>query len=159
LIVPFSTLALWAAGAKMTSTIQETLALGVAMTVMIVVILRLVAASYFVWKSDQVEKGKLRRELNDPKRQVEASLKSYTTERRKLLSEKLGYLSALANYKTGRLEMLGQTSQSLMSLSIEIDSLINQLSYDVAVRVASIRLKEYCMKLLADESTDRDRLW
>lgn len=159
LIVPFSTLALWAAGAKMTATVQETLALGVALTVLVVVVLRLVAASYFVWKNDQYEMRKLRSELDDPQRQVEASLKSYVTERRKLLSEKLGHLSALANYKTDRLDSMGQTPKSLITLSIEIDSLINQLSYNVAVRVASIRLKEYCTKLISNEATDRERLW
>src|SRR3546814_3222828 len=38
LIVPFSTLVLWMTGTKMTESVQETLALGVAMTVVAVVL-------------------------------------------------------------------------------------------------------------------------
>lgn len=159
LIVPFTTLMLWMAGAKMTATIQETLALGVAITVVIVVGLRLVAASYFVWKDDQARKAELRHELDDPERQVSASLKAYTTDRRKELSEKLALLSAIANYKTEFLPRFGITEEKLGTLALEIDALINQLSYDANLRVAAIRLKEYCSELIAGTNENRERLW
>src|SRR3546814_10818423 len=71
LIVPFSTLVLWMTGTKMTESVQETLALGVAMTVVAVVLLRLGAASFWLWRDDQVEMRKqaasLKEELGDRK--------------------------------------------------------------------------------------------
>ena len=160
LIVPFSTLALSLMGTKMTSTVQETLALGVAMTVVAVVVLRLLAASYWLWKEDQNEKAELQRIINAPSRSIEASLKSYTADRRMLLSEKLSKLTAMAGYRTIDLHSkFGITPDDLHKLLLEIDSLIDQLSYDVPLRIASIRMKEYCVNLMANVAEDNGRLW
>lgn len=160
LIVPFSTLVLWMTGTKMTNTIQETLALGVAITVIGVVILRLLAASYMLWRDDQKEKAELQKIIDAPSRAVEASLKSYTADRRKLLSEKLSRLTAMAGYRSVDLSSkFGVSPDELHQLLLEIDALIDQLSYDVPLRIAAIRMKEYCIKLMGNAAEDKGRLW
>src|SRR3546814_12758119 len=55
LIVTFSTLDLWMTGTKMTESVQETLDLGVAMTVVARVLLSLGAAAFWLWLVDRVE--------------------------------------------------------------------------------------------------------
>lgn len=159
LIVPFSTLALWLLGAKMSESVQETLAIGVAISVVSVVVLRLVAASYLVWKDDQKEKSALQSVIDAPSWAVGNELKTFTTEARKKLSDRLARLSAIANLKPAHLERTGITIKEINILSLEIDALINQLSYNVPVRICSIHLKDYCMELISGSQSDRKRLW
>src|SRR3546814_15172707 len=78
-------------GTKMTESVQETLALGVAMTVVAVVLLRLGAASFWLWRDDQVEMRKqaasLKEELGRHDRLEREAAIAYTTKLRKELSE------------------------------------------------------------------------
>src|SRR3546814_12476305 len=91
LIVPCSTLVLWMTGTKMTESVQETLALGVAMTVVAVVLLRLGAASFWLWRDDQVEMRKqaasLKEELGRHGRMAREAAIAYTTKLRTELRE------------------------------------------------------------------------
>lgn len=159
LIVPFATLALWMTGAKMTDSIQETLLLGVAMTVVAVVILRLIAASYFVWKDDQAEKEALRFELSAPEREALAVMKHHTLDLRKRLSDRLGRLSAYACYPNSVLSQDKSFEAGFNDLVSEIDALVNQLSYDFPLRIAALRLRDYCLKLIHEQKTPGEHFW
>ncbi|QKG72377.1 hypothetical protein [Erythrobacter mangrovi] len=159
LIVPFATLALWMAGAEMTDSVQETLFLGVAMTVLAVVVLRLVAASYFVWKEDQDEKEALVGEIERPERLLRADLRQFSLDNRKALSVALAKLSAIANLKTEPMLQAGYSADQINKLVVEIDTLINQLSYDYRVRVAALHFRDYCIDLISGERDGRDTLW
>jgi hypothetical protein len=151
LIVPFTTLALWLAGAKMSDSIQETLFLGVGITVLAVVALRLVAASYFVWKDDQVQKSQLKAEIEAPERAAEIDMKKFTLDLRKRLSERLGRLAALATLPPTMLGPNKLEFKELYQTMADVDEIINQLSYDTSLRIASIQLRNACASLLAEE--------
>lgn len=155
LIVPFATLVLWAVDAKMTSSLQETLFLGVAMTVSAVVVLRLIAASYFVWKDDQKAKADLRRELDRPERDAEIAMRDFTLDVRKDLSRKLARLCALTDPAVRGLCDQGRLTGEIGELVLSIDTLINQLSYDFPVRVAAIQLKDFCIQIIAGTEKDK----
>lgn len=143
----------------MTESIQETVLVGVAMTVVAVVVLRLVAASYFVWKGDQAAKGKLRYQLNEPERLLRADLRKFSIDNRKDLSESLAELSAIASLKSETLDNAGINGQYLTKLNLKIDRLINQLSYDFPVRIAALNFKKYCFELISGKRTDLTTLW
>jgi hypothetical protein len=159
LLVPFVTLVLWLMGAKMTDTVQETVFVGVAITVLAVVALRFAAASYFVWRDDQKEKGRLQAELDEPSREIERDLLAYTSQTRKELSRALAELAAIANFDPMNFEVIGVRVEKINDLVISIDTYINQLSYDVPLRIASIHLKDYCLDLITGRRSNRERLW
>ena len=158
MIVPFTTLVMWAFGAKMTDSLQETMLIGVAITVMAVVVLRLAAASYFVWKDDQTAKAALQAKLDEPERDAEIAMKDFTIETRKELSSRLARLVAMATMG-GAVNRIPNIAEKLIEQSLEIDSRINQLSYDVPLRIAAIRLKEYCLSVMKGDNSDPERLW
>lgn len=158
LIVPFATLGLWWAGAKMTASIQETLLLGVAITVLVVVALRLIAASYFVWKEDQLKKARLRAELDAPGRQSEIAMADFVVSLRKALSDKLATLASLAARPPSWRDS-AKDEPLIKGLVKEIDKLINQLSYDTAVRIAAIRFRQHCLRLITGEMKEGHHFW
>lgn len=168
MIIPFATLVLWLTGAKMTDTLQETVYLGVAITVLAVVILRLTAASYFVWKDDQAEKTKLLAEINSDAFKEMQVLTDHRLSLRKELADCLAWLVTFAEHcsSAAHLEHLyrndGTDYFKKYARSREI---ISQLSYDVILRVVSINLMELCEKIIkaANEGVNnhklKDRLW
>lgn len=159
LIIPFTTLVLWALGAKMTDSLQETLLLGVAMTVVAVVTLRLIAASYSVWRDDQSEKEALRAELNAPERESEIAMKEYVVELRKKLSESLGRLAGYSVRPKSWRDTDDAGASDCLSLILEIEGLINQLSYDTALRIAAVRFRHQCLKMLTGEASEDRNFW
>lgn len=158
LIVPFATLGLWLVGTEMTDSIQEALFLGIAIAVVAVVVLRLIAASYFVWKEDQYRKATLRAEIERPERQAEASMKEYTIDLRRRLSGALGKLSAYAVYPVEVLEH-HEEFEELPKLITEIDALIHQLSYDFPVRISAICFRDYCLSILHKGESPGEHFW
>lgn len=156
LIVPFATLILWATGAQMTDSIQKTLLVGVAMTVGAVVLLRFLAASYFVWKDDLAEKMALKAELSDPERRDEIALRQYAIEIRKKLSTALGKLTTYAGYEPNH--VLGKMPDVEKTIE-EVDSLINQLSYDFPLRVSAIRLRQECTDIITKRKKLEPHFW
>lgn len=158
LIVPFTTLLVWAFGAKMTTSLQETLLIGIAITVVAVVIFRLVAASYFLWKDDQTAKAELQKQLDQPERDAEIAMMDFALEVRKELSRKLARLAALTSPETRQMFDDGVMESEFAELILSIDSLINQLSYDFPVRIAALQLKDFCISIIAGEAT-REKFW
>lgn len=143
----------------MTESLQETLALGVAITVLAVVVLRLVAASYFVWKEDQEEKRCLSKALSSPEREASAAMLMHTVELRKELSDRLGLLSAYACYPATALSKVDGAKDGFGDLLAQVDALINQLSYDFPLRIAAIKLRDYCLELIRDQRAPEDHFW
>lgn len=151
LIVPFSTLVLWLAGAEMTDTLQETLLLGVAMTVLAVISLRLVAASYLLWREDQDEKKRLQRLLDGPfQREKEASAE-YVSRLRCELSDNLASIVAnveLLMHKGHELPVVRtELAQTYFASLRRTRELINALSYDVPTRIAAYHLSSLATKI------------
>lgn len=166
LIVPFATLAMWSVGAKMTDTIQETLFLGVGITVLAVVVLRLLAAPYWLWCDDQAAKKKLTAEIERPEREIEAAMKAFTLELRKRLSEQLGKLVSMTHFASAKFPFGGKVEKAaddLLELDQSIHALVSQLSYDMPLRIACLQLRAYCFQLIhaklrADDAA-LDMLW
>lgn len=154
LLVPFSTLVLWVSGVEMTNSLQETLLLGVAMTVIAVVILRLGAASYFLWKDDQADNLALRQALDAPVRLVETEMRGFTTTLRKELSNALGALAATATQPESVLSRDLVKSEDVWGLVRDVDRIINQLSYDTATRIAAIQFRNACVAIMAKQKTE-----
>ncbi|WP_179406937.1 hypothetical protein [Novosphingobium marinum] len=157
MIVPFTTLALWMTGAKMTDSIQETVFVGVAITVLVVVLLRLAAASYFVWKDDQGVKSELRTQLDEPERMGFIAMQEFTRERRKDLSDSLGRLAAIATQTPTMREGMGVNN--LYKAFADVDALISQLSYDIPVRISAIRLRNLCAEMLSGTRHEDELFW
>jgi len=158
LLVPFSTLVCWLAGVKLTPSIQETLALSIAATVILVVALRLVAASYSVWNDDQARLATLQQELAAPERQLQAAMKAYTIEVRQALSTELGRLAAFCTQPSTALAEM-KAPFDLPFLVSEVDRLTNQISYDVPARIAALRLRDSCILILSGERTGGEWFW
>lgn len=159
LIAPFATFALWLNGAKMTDSIQEALFVGIAMAVMGVVGLRLLAATYFVWKDDQDEKSKLNAALKDPRRQAEIDMLQFATGLRKELSNSLGRLASFATQPISIIENQMITEKEVWQKVSDVDKIINQLSYDVAARIAAVHFRNACVQMLAGEKTEGQWFW
>lgn len=160
LIVPFSTLVIHLTGLQMTATIQETLALGVAASVIGVVVLRLLAAPYWIWMDDQRERGRLIHEISLPERQVEAAMKDYAVAVRQQLSEKLAQLVAMTHMASAKIPFGGSleaASAELLKLDTDIFALTSQLSYDMAVRISVINLRNLCFDLIRSPVPSEDR--
>lgn len=159
LIVPFATLVLWLAGVKTTDSVQETLFLSIAIAVLAVAVLRLVAASYFLWRDDQAEKARLHQDLAAPDREAQATMQRHTLDLRMRLSDRLGRLAAYASYPPAVLEQDASFKANYNDLVSEIDTLVNQLSYDFPLRIAAIRLRDYCLRLIRDKKEPEDHFW
>lgn len=168
LVVPFSTLVIRMSGAKMTETVQETLALGVAASVIAVVILRIMAAPYWIWRDDQAERQRLQAELDRPDRQTEASMKEYAIDVRKRLSEKLAQLVAVVHFSSMTHTLSGgndRLAEELYELDRSIISLSTELSYDMPARVAAINLRDSCLEVIRNKldvnngGHDSEKLW
>ncbi len=149
LIVPFTTLVLWTTGAKMTETIQETLALGVAITVMGVVVLRFASASYFLWKEDRAEIASLKADLKSPQFQEAEVMNDHRLQLRKELRDRIAWLTTFAEARAQVKDshvIYNDADQLFAKNFSRADEIITQLSYDVALRVTCLNL----VKLAAD---------
>lgn len=145
LIVPFVTLIVWATGTQMTDSIQETMFLVVAIIVLSVGALRLIAASYLLWKDDQSKIEQLQQELDAPVTREAAALWKHRVRLRKELGDCLGWLITFAEYAA-----LNSDNPTLIDdmfpLSKYYDKyvrareIISQLSYDVYLRVMCLNL-------------------
>lgn len=124
----------------MTTNVTETLLLGVGITVLVVVLLRLLAASYWLWRDDQSEKRRLQSLLDRPyQRQIEAA-GEYTMQLRVEMSETFARL--LAVVEVFHLPQDAPLLKDGLILDYVNDSrrareLINALSYDAPLRVVS----------------------
>jgi hypothetical protein len=168
MIVPFTTLVMWAVGAKMTDSLQETMLIGVAITVMAVVTLRLAAASYFVWKDDQTEKESLKSEINSDVFKEMQVLTDHRINLRKELADCLAWMVNFAEhiYSEAHLKHLyNEDGSEYFSKYSRCRQIISQLSYDVILRVCSLNLMELCEKIIQAASRKEDlfklqeRLW
>ncbi|MBB6124057.1 hypothetical protein FHS92_001786 [Sphingobium subterraneum] len=143
----------------MTDTIQETLALGVAITVMTVVVLRLLAAPFWIWCDDQSDKKRLNSELERPERESEAVMKAFSVDLRKQLSNQLGRLVAMTHMSRAKLPFGGKLDEAMdefMELDISVTALASQLSYETPTRVAAIQLRDHCFDILTDKERSKD---
>ncbi len=163
LLVPFSTFALWGLGVEMTASLQETFWLGVAITVTGVVLLRLAAAGYFLWKDDKAEKKRLqhlydRERLRPDRLQREAS-HAHAIKLRNELGECLAKVVNFAEVK-GRLpsavERLGVSEAEYGKASMRAREIIHALSYDVALRIAAHELHALAASIGGSRSSDVD---
>jgi hypothetical protein len=157
LLVPFATLALWAVGAKMTTSLQEALLLGVAITVLSVVALRLVAASYFLWKDDQSEKARLNvrldQELSRPDRLERDAAHAYAIGLRNELGDVLAKSIACAeivSFTDNDTELKRRVLADYADNTIRTRQLANALSYDVPLRISAYELSRLASQLVLD---------
>ena len=159
LIVPFSTLMLWLLGVKMSSSISETIAAGIAMTMVTIVLLRIVASIYLLWKDDQAEKSRLEGLLNRPYQRQHEVISEYSLKLRIELSETLAKILSIC-------EML-RTEESMSLLSEELvpeymihfrrsRELINALSYDVPLRIVCFHFTNLASKIMRDQTHNDD---
>jgi hypothetical protein len=155
LIVPFATLTVWALGAKMTSNVTETLAIGVAITVSVVVMLRLAAATYSLWKADHAEKARLQTalaaELDRPDRLEREAAITYTVHLRNELSDALAKAVAISElaYRHPDSKILRRDiSGDSIDVHIRIRELINALSYDVPLRICAYNLSVLTSRIM-----------
>ncbi len=171
LIVPFATLAIWIAGGKMTDTIQETLFLGVAITVMAVVVLRLVAASYFVWKEDRAAIARLEAVIKSPRFKETEGMNEHRLALRKELADCLAWLITFAEARASVRDAIVIYENGEMQYAAKFGrarEIISQLSYDVILRVSCLNLLTLTARIdergLPDtndrgRSVSLDRLW
>lgn len=159
LIVPFTALILWMTGAKMTDTIEETLFLGVAMTVVAVVILRLVAASYFVWKEDRAEIAGLKTALDSPRFREAEVMNDHRLELRKELGDRLAWLVTYAEAQARVVDanVMYDNGERLFAQNFSrAREIVSQLSYDVALRVVCLNLIRLAANVAQHGLTDAD---
>lgn len=171
LIVPFSTLVLWLTGAKMTDTIQETVFVGVAITVAAVIVLRLIAASYFVWKEDRSKIVSLRKALDSPRFREKKVMNEHRLKLRKELGDRLSFLITYAEARAKVVDsyvIYNEGEQRFAENFIRAKEIISQLSYDVALRVVCLNLVKLTTDIATNGLTDvteqgrsasLDRLW
>lgn len=171
LLVPFATLAFWLTGVKMTQSIQETLALGVAITVMVVVMLRLTAASYFLWKEDKSEISDLKRALDSARFKEFEAMNDHRLGLRKELGDRIAWLITYAEARAhveGTNVLYDNAERLFAENFTRAKEIVSQLSYDVHLRVTSLNLINLAAKIAEDGKIDvdehgkyplLDRLW
>jgi hypothetical protein len=144
-------------GARMTSSVTETLAMGVAITVATVVVLRLAAATYFLWKADLAEKEKLQslltRELTRVDRSEREAASAYTIRLRTELSDVLAKTIACVEIacllKDGN-EIKSTVQADSNAAHFRARELINALSYDLPLRVSAYNLTLLTSRMMLD---------
>ena len=159
LIVPFTTLALWMTGAKMTDSVQETLALGVAMTVMAVVILRFAAASYFVWKEDRAEIAGLRRALDAPRFKEAEVMNEHRLQLRKELGDRIAWLVTYAEARAHVRDSHAfycDGKRLFAENFTRAREIVSQLSYDVHLRITCLNLIKLAANIAEAGTIERD---
>jgi hypothetical protein len=155
LVAPFSTLGLWLTGAKATGTIQETMAIGVAFTVLAVALLRLTIAPYWLWRDDQAEKGRMAEALADeknrPDRYEREMAASHTIKLRAELIDALAKSVAIAEIAAigadNARAFMPNIDSDFRDVTIKTRQLINALSYDVTLRVCAHSLAILCSNM------------
>lgn len=156
LLAPFSTLVIWLTGTKASSSVQETIAIAVAITVLLVATFRLVMAPYWLWRDDQADKARLTKSLDEertqPDKHERRMIAEHTMKLRAELIDELAKSVALTE-----IAILGsETATALVpnigtefrEVTIKTRRLINALSFDVPLRVSA-----YGLSLLSSEVT------
>lgn len=154
---PFVTAILWLAGDKMDNA-GTLAALGTVITVAAVLILRLLAAPYFIWKEDQNRVESLNTLLNLPDTQMRDAMLSHRVAVRTELGQRLAsYQHTVVAFITAKKHRDWFYSHEKYKEDFNrINVLITEISYDAIVRVAARNLLIRASRMISDAAKGKD---
>ena len=163
LLVPVSALIIWADGISKPSAFLDILWRSIAIAVSAVVLLRLLASAYLIWRDDVREKHRLQTRLDEElwrlDRAEREAASQYTVNLRLDLSKALG--EALASSEFCSIRELDEEEKvkyilQYMEAFARSRRIINELSYDVPLRVTSYNLTKLLASLMEEVLNGRD---
>ena len=165
LLVPFTTLVLWASGRRITENVAVYIGIAIALTVIAIVALRLVASTYLVWLSDQSEKATMATKLQEERGRLDRYERELATQEVAALRNELGeHLSRMmvcaefAALPSINAESQVERAQVYLRSMIRCREIINSLSFDMHLRVSAHHLVAAIAELMAmriaGENTD-----
>ncbi len=163
-LIPFATLIAWLSGVALTDTITEALAIGVALTVMAIVSLRLLVAPFLIWRDDAAEKAtlseKLFREQNRLDNFERQAGREYALKVRTQLSDNLAKMIVVAELlrvkDSEALDIVVKSAPDYISSILKCREMINQLSYDIPLRIGAHNLLILVSSFVKNELCEKE---